>query len=244
MPVAIVIAGILISGAVIFKDQIQVKIGGEAKVAGLATQKPQNPPAGDNPETQNPPVPAPVARVELPLGESGFLGEASASVTVTEFTDFQCPACSAFFNNFFPQIKSELIDTGLVKYVTKHFPLTFHPNAAKAAEAAECAKDQKKFNGYHDLLFTKQNDWVNEADPTVKFIALAKTLGLDTVAFKTCLTSGENKAAVDADFELGRKVGVSGTPTVYVNGLLAGKPGYIPTFGDIKELVDRELQGR
>ncbi len=232
VPFAIVIAGALIAGAVIFKDQLRPVSSVANKDVALPT--PVAPSAA--------PV-RPVTRVEIPLDDSPFFGEASASVTVAEFTDFQCPACSAYFNSVLPQVRSEYIDKGLIKYVIKHFPLrNIHPNAEIGSEAAACANDQKAFAKYHDLLFTKQSEWSIISDPTEKLVSYAQQLGLNATTFRSCLTGGKDKDLVEKDFQLGNSIGVSGTPTVYVNGYLAGQPGYIPTFGQIKELIDQELK--
>lgn len=84
------------------------------------------------------------------------LGSDDAKVTLVEFSDFECPFCARHFSQTYPQLKSEYIDTGKLKYVFKHFPLSFHPNAQKASEAAECAGDQGKFWEMHDLIFQSQ----------------------------------------------------------------------------------------
>lgn len=233
VPFAIVIAGVLIAGAVIFKDSLRpgVKPIGNDLVLSKT------------PSTSAPTQPPQAAKAAIPLDDSPVLGEASASVTITEFTDFQCPACYSYFNNAFPQVKSEYIDKGLAKYVTKQFPLrNIHPNAQISAESSVCAQDQNAFAKYHDLLFTKQNEWSALPDPTEKLMGYAGQLGLNGAAFRSCLTGGKAKDQVEKDFQLGNSVGVSGTPTVYVNGTLAGQPGYIPTFAQIKELVDQALR--
>lgn len=93
------------------------------------------------------------------VDDDAVKGDANAPVTIIEFTDYQCPFCSRHFEQTFGQIESEYIDTGKVKYVVRDFPLGFHPNAQKAAEAAECAGDQGRYWEMHDQLFSNQGEW-------------------------------------------------------------------------------------
>lgn len=85
---------------------------------------------------------------------SPVLGDSNAKVTLVEFSDFECPYCIRHFSQTWPDLKKNYIDTGKVKIVFKYFPLTFHPNAQKAAEAAECANSQGKFWEMHDKIFS------------------------------------------------------------------------------------------
>ncbi len=87
------------------------------------------------------------------------LGQANAPITVIEFTDYQCPFCSRHFLQTFGQIKKEYVDTGKVKYVSRDYPLGFHPHAQKASESANCAGDQGKYWEMHDALFQNQEEW-------------------------------------------------------------------------------------
>jgi len=85
---------------------------------------------------------------------SPVLGDSNAKVTLVEFSDFECPYCIRHFSQTWPELKKTYIDTGKVKIVFKYFPLGFHPNAQKAAEAAECSNDQGKFWEMHDKIFS------------------------------------------------------------------------------------------
>ncbi|MEK7642521.1 MAG: DsbA family protein [Patescibacteria group bacterium] len=138
-------------------------------------------------------------------------------VEVVEFTDFQCPFCQKFFEETYTSIKAKYIDTGKVKFIVRHFPLSFHKNAQKASEAAECAHRQGRFFPYHDILFSKgQSDGAGLDIVDLK--KYASDLGLDTAKFNKCLDNGEAEAAVKQDFDAGNKAGVSGTPTFFING--------------------------
>lgn len=90
------------------------------------------------------------------IGDAAVRGEQNAKITIVEYSDFQCPYCERSF-----PVMNQILDDyrGKVKLVYKHLPLSFHPNAQQAAEAAECAGEQNKFWEYHDLLFEKQQEW-------------------------------------------------------------------------------------
>ena len=141
-----------------------------------------------------------------------FLGEKNAKVTLVEFSDFQCPFCKRSFQQTFPQIVSEYVKTGKVKYVFRDFPLeNIHPLAFKAAEAARCGGEQGKYWEMHEMLFENQT-----ALAVDKLVEYAKTVGLDGGKFKECLDSGKQAEKVRGDQADGRKVGISGTPGFFV----------------------------
>lgn len=94
----------------------------------------------------------------VPIDGEPILGKADAPVTMIEFSDFQCPFCARYTSQTFPQIKKEYIDTGKVRAVFKNFPLPFHSDAQKAAEAGECAAEQGKFWEYKEKLFQNQSN--------------------------------------------------------------------------------------
>lgn len=98
-------------------------------------------------------------KLTIDISNEPSLGEEDAPVVVVEFTDFQCPFCQTAFTSSYPQLKKEYVETGKVKYVVKDFPLPFHANAQKAAEAANCASDQGKYWELHDKLFEEQSNW-------------------------------------------------------------------------------------
>jgi len=157
-------------------------------------------------------------------------GPEKAPVTLVEFSDFQCPFCSKAHDTV-----EQVMQTypGKVRLVFRHFPLDFHKNAAKAAEAAMCANEQGKFWEYHDVLFKNQQ--------TLELAQLkdhAKEVGLDTTTFATCVDSGKYKKSVDEDMAAGQKVGVSGTPAFFINGVFLN--GAQP-FDEFKKVIDQEL---
>lgn len=89
---------------------------------------------------------------KIEIGESAVKGD--GKLTIVEFSDFECPYCVRHFQQTYGKLMSEYVEKGLVKYVFKHFPLSFHPNAQKSAEASECAGEQGKFWEMHDKLYS------------------------------------------------------------------------------------------
>jgi protein-disulfide isomerase len=163
--------------------------------------------------------PDPSAPAEVNIDGAHSVGDPDAPVVVVEFTDFQCPYCSRHFQETFPQIQSIFIDTGLVRYVFKDFPLTnIHPQATLAAQAARCAGEQEQYLTMHTLLFDNQSAWSGRADAGEVFVGLAEGAGLDSAAFRTCLESGQFEDAVAADLAEGVSLGVNGTPAFFING--------------------------
>lgn len=162
------------------------------------------------------------AKVQVSADDDAVMGQAGAKVTIIEFSDFQCPYCSRFVLQTFPQIKANYIDTGKAKLIFRDFPLSFHANAAKAAEAAECAGDQGKYYEMHDKLFGNQS-----ALSVDSYKQWASELGLNTATFNSCLDSGKYASEVQKDIADAQAAGVTGTPTFFVNGVkLVGAQPY------------------
>jgi protein-disulfide isomerase len=141
-------------------------------------------------------------------------GPAAAPVTIVEFTDFQCPACAAMH----PIIEEVLKSYGAkVRFVMRDFPLPIHPNARKAAEAANAAHAQGKFFEYAGLLFQRQDS----LDPA-SLKKYATELGLDRARFDAALDKGTYAGEVQHDLLDGENYGVDQTPTIFVNGVVLG----------------------
>ena len=191
-------------------------------------------PTGNAPSPS--PAPAPPARLEsVDEDDDPFLGDANAPVTIVSFEDYQCPFCKRAFDQTFPLLKRDYIDTGKVKYVYRDFPLSFHPQANSAAEASECADDQGKFWDYHDAIFNNQNRLGRDL-----YIELADQLNLDVDKFTQCIDTGEFRQEVQADASYGSQIGVSGTPTFFINGIkLVGAQPYAA----FQQVIEAELSG-
>ena len=139
-------------------------------------------------------------------------GNPDAVVTVTEYADLQCPACRAAHEKISAPILEKF--GAHIRFEYKHFPLrSLHRYALEAALAAECAADQGKFWNYVDLVYTEQ-----EKLDVSQLSRWAKALALDTDLFGRCLTSQIKRETVLADYEEGKALGVSGTPTYFVSG--------------------------
>lgn len=167
------------------------------------------------------------------LKNAPMIGNKDAKVTIVEFSDFECPFCERFYTGAYAQIKTEYIDTGKAKLYFMHFPLSFHAQAQKAAEAAQCAADQGKFWEMHDKMFE------NQASLSVEnFKKWAKELNLRSSEFDSCLDSSKNAKIVADSEAYGQTLGVTGTPSFFVNGksLVGAQP-----FSAFKQVIDAEL---
>jgi len=163
------------------------------------------------------------------LENANVLGLKDAPVMLIEFADYECPYCQKVA----PEIKklqNELGGKLAVAY--KDFPLPMHAHAEKAAEAARCAGMQGQFWAFHDELFSSKELDIDQLK------AQAKALKLDSVAFGKCLDTGETAAAVQKDREQGLRLGLSGTPSFFVNGhFLSGALDYAA----LRKVVDQQL---
>jgi hypothetical protein len=148
-------------------------------------------------------------RLDIPVDDSPSRGAPMAKVTIVEFSDFQCPHCGAAH----PELVRLLREfDGKVRLVYKYFPLSSHTRAVPAARAAEAARVQGKFWEMHDLLFENQRE-LEDAD----IRKYAAQLGLDMARFERDWTSDAAAQRVDADRQLGQKVGIEATPSFFVD---------------------------
>ncbi len=158
------------------------------------------------------PAPSEPQNVVLDIDKAPFKGKKDAKITLVEFSDFQCPFCGRHVRDTIPQLDTEYIKTGKVKYVFKDFPLeSIHKNAFGAAEAANCAGDQGKYWEMHDKLFANQT-----ALTTEDLIKYAGELNLNKAKFEQCLNSGTVASNVRESISEGQKAGVTGTPAFFL----------------------------
>lgn len=175
-------------------------------------------------------APSPVAMVPI-RNDDPSRGPVFAKVTIVEFSDFQCPFCGRAY-----PIVEEVLQAypANVRFVWKHQPLSFHSNAYPSAEAAEAAREQGKFWDMYQLMLTHQA----QLSPA-KYVEWAKTIGLDVEKFNQSIQQHRNKSRIDEDMKLAGSVGVSGTPTFFINGrMIVGAP---PVVG-FKNIIDTELK--
>jgi protein-disulfide isomerase len=144
--------------------------------------------------------------------DSRALGRPGAPLVIVEFLDYQCPFCSKYHRDTFPEIQRKYIDTGRARYVLQDLPLpTLHPQAQGAAEAVRCAGDQKQLWQLRDALLA---DTRSMTPGTIRQKAVAA--GLDMTAFDACTASRKYESAVQADARVAAAAGITGTPTFVV----------------------------
>ncbi|MCA9256420.1 MAG: DsbA family protein [Phycisphaerales bacterium] len=175
----------------------------------------------------------PVSNPPSVIASDHVLGESSATVLVVEYSDLQCPFCGSFDRNQFPTLKSDYIDTGKVRFVYRHFPLTsIHADAERAALASECAADQDMFFEYIGEVFSDATRQQNLSAAVLREIA--DEVGLDLTAYDACIAADAKGPRVDQDVNSGNALGVSGTPSFFVNGILTNASGLF-------DVIDCEL---
>lgn len=225
--------GLAIILSMVFNGKFVNAQSGSPSVVAQAPARPVPSAAADNPNDA--PPSAPVKPIDA---SDHVLGPKDAKVTVIEYSDFECPFCKRFY----PTTKQILKDYPKdVRLAFRHFPLSFHQNAQKEAEASECAGKvggNDAFWKFHDKIFerTTSNGTGFALDALVP---LAKEIGLDEQKFKSCLDSGEMAGKVAQQMQDGSSAGVSGTPAMFINGQLIS--GAVP-YEQIKSAIDAVLK--
>jgi protein-disulfide isomerase len=175
--------------------------------------------------------PPPVFRADVAVNGAPFKGTERAAVTIVKFEDFQCPYCKTVQGTF-PELLKRY--DGKVRLVHKDLPLdAIHPQARQAAEAARCAGEQGKFWEYHDKLYA------NSPKAGVEELkSYAKEVGLNAASFDQCFTSGKFRGLVQKDLSEGAQLGLTGTPTFFINGREISGAQPVEAFAAI---IDEEL---
>ncbi len=169
-----------------------------------------------------------VKMAESNISSTSYGTNPNASVSIIDFSDFQCPACKMFSG----QLKAIMQHYGdKINVDYKHFPI--NSNSYILAEASECARDYGKFWEYHDLLFES-----SKKQTTISLTSMAVSLGINAEAFSTCLQTGEKREKVITDQREGGQLGVKGTPTLLINGVLMEGA---KSFNELKSIIDKEL---
>ncbi len=186
-------------------DAILKELRGIRQALDRLTAPPSGRAAGG---TQAPAVPQ---AVRMPTVTGYVLGRLDAPLTMVEFTDLQCPFCARFHETAFERLKTEYIDKGLLRFVTRDFPLGIHAHAELAARASWCAGEQGRFWDLRNMLATRSSTLTPESVD-----AAARAADVDMKLFGSCLASAEAKEHVQRDVAEGRTLGVEGTPTFVV----------------------------
>jgi protein-disulfide isomerase len=166
--------------------------------------------------------------------EGRVMGQPDAPVTVVEWGDYTCPHCGAFTREVKPTLVSDYVAPGKVRFEFRDYAF-LGPQATRAAEAASCAADQGKFWQFHDTLYRNQSSAPGFTDARLQQIAA--TLGLDTAAFNSCLSSGDKAQVVEQSNADAEKQGINSTPSFFVDGKKIDWQGW----DSLKQAIDAEL---
>lgn len=225
LPISILIAGVMIAGSLIYsvgKQSVAQKSSAtsDGGNAVSAAKYGELPPLG---------------------GRDAILGNPEAPVTFIEYGDYQCPFCGRFFKQVEPRLRDEYIKTSKIKMVFRNFQILGQESDAAGA-ASECAKDQGKFWAYHDELYKAETADGRENNGNLNrdlFLMLAQNAGLDMTAFVSCLDSNKYIELVKKETADGQAMGLTGTPTSYINGeqVVGAQP-----YSVFKSVIDIALQ--
>lgn len=177
---------------------------------------------------------------QTPIGDHVF-GDPEADVVLIEYGDFQCPGCANFYRNLSP-IMEDYEDS--VAFVFRNFPLTsMHPNARAAAATVEAAGQQGKYWEMHDVIFSKQNEWggLNGNQRDNQFREYAADLELDLDKFNDDISSTAISQKINFDQALGKDNGVTGTPSIFLNGEMIATDKYNST-DVIRSTLDKAIK--
>ncbi len=173
--------------------------------------------------------------IRLSDTDDSFLGEVNAPIELLLFSDFECDYCRNFEQEVLPLLQENWIKTGKVKFVFKHFPLSFHPGGVLAAQVSEYAKSKGKFWEMHDYLFQGQS--LEGQLATVN--AFSTTIGLDSLVLNESLTNGTFLGTVGSDQQHAQIANITGTPTLVINNRVY--EGY-RTYEELNAILERESE--
>ncbi|MBI4281120.1 thioredoxin domain-containing protein [Candidatus Uhrbacteria bacterium] len=212
----------------------------EANEPATAPPNPSNDRPASPPPAENPAPPS--GGVPVVTDNDHARGDRNAPITLIEYSDLECPFC----RQFHPTMKQILeAYPGEVRWVYRHFPLSFHANAQKEAEATECAAElggNGAFWAYTDAIFDRTTS-NGQGFPLANLVPLAKELGLNEQKFKDCLDSDKYASYVRDQMAAGASAGITGTPGTFVVDAAGNSqliPGALP-FESVKQVVDSLL---
>lgn len=156
-------------------------------------------------------LPGQTNSVRIEVGNAPLLGSKAAPLTVVEFTDYQCPFCQRFYQEVFPDLKKNYIDSGKVRFYSADLPLDIHQNALRAAQAGRCAHEQGQFWPMHDRMQATP-----ERLEIINLVGHAQELGLNIVTFRECVESGRFSEAIRRSANDAISKGANGTPAFVI----------------------------
>jgi protein-disulfide isomerase len=211
----IIIVVVLVAVIGIFSITLRRGKGG-ADTGAVLVNSNQPAQTGGNPSAQNPPTPGQSTPSAADLTKPNV--KVSSPVVLEEYGDYQCPPCGQLY----PELKQVEHEYGAqLQIVFHHFPLIkIHKNALRAAQAAEAARNQNKFWEMHDRLYRNQKDWAEQEDPRPTFLSYARQLNLNVAQFTNDMESNLVDQRISADIKRGAVNGVTGTPTVFIEGAM------------------------
>lgn len=167
------------------------------------------------------------------------IGPEDAAVTIYDFSDYLCPHCRDF-NAMVGKLlrRNYAVPGGPLRWVSYEFPLG--ERSLPATVAAHCAEQQGKYWEMHDMIFAKVESWSTETNPTGKFVDIAKDIGMDTGAFRECLDKRDGVSRILASKQYGVELGVTGTPTVFVNGQPVPRTNQFYSYQGLEAFIQQQ----
>jgi len=230
--VVVLLAGLLASCS----GAVDPGAGGAMPLAFTDNGISSEPAVSRNPEIIDNPTVADLAKAG-PLGDLAF-GSANAPVTVIEYASLTCPFCKAFHERTYQAFKRRYIDTGKVRYIVREFPIGH--SSGNAWLVTRCAP-KKDFLKLYGLYLQNQHLWVSQNVRPERIFAIAKRTGMTRAAFDKCMS---NQAIIDAVKwvkQRGRRLGVTGTPTFFINGR---KERSALTIEQLAGIIDPMIEAR
>ena len=184
-------------------------------------------------------APAPDDKVSMAFTPGAFTeGKADAPLVLVEYTDYQCPFCQQFHNTAYAQLKANYIDSGKVRFISRDFPLDFHENARRGANAARCAAEQGKYWELRHAMIVNASQLQQD-----KIATYAANVKMDVAKLQSCIAADKYKAAIDKDIAEGMAAGVNGTPSFVLGRLVDGKLTGVRMVGAMPyEQFDTKIQ--
>jgi protein-disulfide isomerase len=203
---------------------------GDAPGAAVAKAEAAPPPSVDD-QAKNDPLVAAADRGRI-------TGDSTAKVWLIIVSDFECPYCKMWHDSTGEQVRREYVQSGKIRMAYVNFPLEQHPHAMPSAETAMCAAAQGKFWPVHDRLFQTQDRWKVMGDAQALFDSLAAASGVESGAYKECLSSHRTAALIRGDYARSSQGGVRSTPTFIVGStMLSG----VQPISEMRKAIDAAL---